>query len=125
MWAAEVWNRPCGDAMEVTEGRLGGATTLRIAGRVDSSVSQILEQRVLDVVSRDGRLVVDLVDMNYISSAGLRCFIILAKHARLKNQVIALSGMREEVSEIFEISGLLQLFAIYDTAEAAVAALPQ
>jgi anti-anti-sigma factor len=111
--------------MQVTEGRLGGATTLRIAGRVDSSVSQILEQRVLDVVSRDGRIVVDLEEMNYISSAGLRCFIILAKQAHAKNQIIALSGMREEVSEIFEISGLLRLFAIYDTAEAAVAALPQ
>ena len=33
--------------------------------------------------------------------------------------------MREEVTEIFEISGLMELFTVYDTVEAAVAALPR
>ena len=68
--------------MEVTEGRMGGVTTLRIVGRVDSSVSKLLEQKVAEVASRDDAIVVDLRDMNYVSSAGLRSFIILAKHAR-------------------------------------------
>jgi len=111
--------------MEVTEGRAGNATTLRIVGRVDSSVSKALEQKVLDVAMRDSRIVVDLRDMNYVSSAGLRSFIILAKHARSRNQTIALAGMQEEITEIFEISGLLELFAVYDSVEAAVAASPR
>ena len=101
--------------MEVTEGRAGNTTTLRIVGRVDSSVSKVLEQKVLDVVAR----------MNYVSSAGLRSFVILAKHARSRNQTIALAGMQEEITEIFEISGLLDLFAVYDSVDAAVAALPR
>jgi len=111
--------------MEVTEGRVGEATTLRIVGRVDSSVSKVLEQKVSEVVSRDSAIVVDLAEMNYVSSAGLRSFITLAKRARSSNRTIALCGMREEVAEIFEISGLLELFKIYDTVEAAVAALPR
>ena len=80
---------------------------------------------ILEGVTRDSAIVVDLRDMNYVSSAGLRSFITLAKHARSKSQTIALCGMREEVTEIFEISGLLELFTIYDTVEAAVAALPR
>jgi stage II sporulation protein AA (anti-sigma F factor antagonist) len=63
--------------------------------------------------------------MNYVSSAGLRSFIIFAKHARAKNRMIALCGMHEDVTEVFEISGLLGLFAIYDTTDAAVAAMPR
>jgi anti-anti-sigma factor len=109
--------------MEVSEGRAGSATTLRIVGRVDSSVSQLLEQKVLEVMSREHRVVVDLRDVNYISSAGLRVFVIFAKHARSKNQTIALCGMQEDVAEVFQITGLLELFASYDTVEAAVAAL--
>ncbi len=109
--------------MEVTEGRVGDATTLRIVGRVDSSVSKILEQKVLDVASRDGAIIVDLAQMNYVSSAGLRSFITLAKRAHSSNRVIALCAMSEEVAEVFEISGLLELFSIYDSVEAAVAAL--
>jgi anti-anti-sigma factor len=111
--------------MEVTESRSGLATTLKIVGRVDSSVAKALEQKVLDVASRDGGIVVDLSGMHYVSSAGLRSFIILAKQARAKNQIIALAGMSDEVAEIFEISGLLELFKIYDSVEAAVAALPR
>ena len=111
--------------MEVTEGRAGNTTTLRIVGRVDSSVSKVLEHKVHDDEARDDRIVVDLRDMNYVSSAGLRSFIILAKHARSRNQTIALAGMQEEITEIFEISGLLDLFAVYDSVDAAVAALPR
>lgn len=111
--------------MEVTESRAGSATTLKIVGRVDSSVAKALEQKVLEIASRDGAIVVDLGGMHYVSSAGLRSFIILAKQARIKNQTIALAGMSDEVSEIFEISGLLELFKIYDSVEAAVAALPR
>ena len=110
--------------MDVIEGRAGSTATLRIVGRVDSSVAKLLEQKVLDVASRDDRIVVDLREMNYVSSAGLRSFIILAKHARSKRQTIALCGMAEEIAEIFEISGLLELFVVYDSVESAVAALP-
>lgn len=108
--------------MHVSETRSGNATILRITGRVDSSVAKTLEQKVMELASRDGAIIVDLREMNYVSSAGLRSFIVLAKHARAKNQTIALCGMSEEVAEIFEISGLMELFTIYDTVENAVAA---
>jgi len=110
--------------MEVIEDRMGDATMLRVVGRVDSSVAKQLETKVADVISRDGAIIVDLKDMNYVSSAGLRSFIMLAKHAHAKNQTISLCAMRDEVTEIFEISGLLELFAVHDTVEAAVARLP-
>jgi anti-anti-sigma factor len=111
--------------MEATESRGGGTTTLRISGRVDGSVSKLLEQRVQDIVSRDEHIVVDLAAMSYVSSAGLRSFIVLAKHAKARQKVIALVALQDEVSEIFEISGLLQLFKVYGTVDDAVAALPR
>lgn len=111
--------------MEITEGRAGNAVTLKIAGRVDSSVSKQLEQKAVEIMSRESAVVVDLSGMSYVSSAGLRSFIILAKNARANNKVIALAGMREEISEVFEISGLLSLFTIYETVDQAIATLPR
>jgi anti-anti-sigma regulatory factor len=49
--------------MEVSENRAGGATILRIVGRVDSSVSKLLEERVQVVIARDENIVVDLAGM--------------------------------------------------------------
>lgn len=111
--------------MEITEGRVGDATILRVVGRVDSSVSKLLEQKVADVIAGGRAIVVDVAEMSYVSSAGLRPFITLAKHAQAKKQAVSLCGMRDEIAEIFEISGLLELFAVHDTVEAAVAALPR
>jgi len=111
--------------MEASESRAGGTTTLRISGRVDGSVSKLLEQRVQDIISRDEHVIVDLGAMSYVSSAGLRCFILLAKHARAKQKSLALVALQDEVAEIFEISGLLELFEIYGTVDDAVAAVPR
>ena len=111
--------------MEATESRAGGTTTLRISGRVDSSVSKLLEQRVQDIISRDEHVIADLGAMSYVSSAGLRCFILLAKHAKAKQKSLALVALQDEVAEIFDISGLLELFEVYGTVDDAVAALPR
>ncbi len=111
--------------MEVNEGRVGNSTTLQIMGRVDSSVAKILQQRVEELMSRDEHIVVDLAGMTYVSSAGLRSFIILAKHAKANNRTIVLAAMQPAVVELFELSGLLELFSVHDTLDAAVAALPQ
>jgi anti-sigma B factor antagonist len=111
--------------MEVTEARADGTTTMRIVGRVDASVAQQLERKVMDMGSRDDHVVVDLQDMDYVSSAGLRVFIALAKQARSRNRKVALCAMQEDVREVFEITGLVELFAIHDSAEDAVAALPR
>jgi len=111
--------------MEASESRAGGTTTLRISGRVDGSVSKLLEQRVQDIISRDEHVIVDLGAMSYVSSAGLRCFILLAKHAKAKQKSLALVALQDEVAEIFEISGLLELFDVYGTVDDAVAAVPR
>jgi anti-anti-sigma factor len=111
--------------MEVSENRAGGATILRIVGRVDSSVSKLLEERVQVVIARGENIVVDLAGMTYVSSAGLRSFILLAKHGRARQKAVALAAMQYEVSEIFEISGLMELFSVHGTVDAAVAALPR
>jgi len=111
--------------MELSENRDGGATIMRIVGRVDSSVSKLLEERVQVVIARDENIVIDLAGMTYVSSAGLRSFILLAKHGRGRQKAVALAAMQYEVSEIFEISGLMEMFSVHGTVDAAVAALPR
>ena len=112
--------------MEVTESRGGGTTTLRISGRVDSSVSKILQERVQDIVSRDEHIIVDLGGMSYVSSAGLRSFIMLAKHAKAPAEDHRAGrhagGGRSRSSRS---SGLLDLFPVHGTMDDAVAALPR
>jgi len=58
--------------------------------------------------------------LEYISSAGLRSILVVAKKLKIKNGKIILAGMEESVHEVFEISGFNAIIPIVDTVDAAV-----
>ncbi|HUM02325.1 MAG TPA: STAS domain-containing protein, partial [Thermoanaerobaculia bacterium] len=60
----------------------------------------------------------------YVSSAGLRVLVMLAKKLAGGQGRLVLCGMRESVREVFEIAGFTSLFAITATVDEAVASAP-
>jgi anti-anti-sigma factor len=105
--------------MEVVETRYDNILVMRIVGRVDSSVAAQLGEKVRAVIARDSRIIVDLSAMDYVSSAGLRSFLMLAKGVKANHQRLALCALRPEIVEIFDLGGMKELFEIYDTVETA------
>ncbi|MFD0669000.1 STAS domain-containing protein [Ramlibacter sp. MAHUQ-53] len=102
----------------------GDITILRPVGRLDSATSPELERVVLERIEAGcTRLVFDLSDMDYVSSAGLRVILLAGKKLRAAQGRLALSGMRDMVRDVFEMSGFLKLFVVtpgIDTALASV-----
>lgn len=95
---------------------------LRPVGRLDSATSPELERAVLERLEGGcKRMVFDLADMDYISSAGLRVILLAGKKLRASQGKLALAGMRETVREVFEMSGFLALFAVAPGVEEALA----
>ena len=69
--------------MDIVETRESDAVTLALKGRLDNASSPGFEERVLKHINAgDRRLVIDLAQLDYISSVGLRVFMLAAK--RLK-----------------------------------------
>ena len=58
------------------------------------------------------RLVVDFSGVEYISSAGLRVMLILAKRVREQRGALALCGLGDSVRHVFDLAGFLPLFAV-------------
>lgn len=99
-----------------------GIWIVRPVGRLDSASSPELERVVTEQIEGGARRVVfDLADMDYVSSAGLRVILIAGKKLRASQGKLALSGMRDVVREVFEMSGFLQLFAVTATVDEAIA----
>lgn len=94
---------------------------LRPSGRLDSATSPAFEASVLERL-QDGstRMVLDLSDVDYISSAGLRVILVAGKKLRAAQGQLVLCGLREEVRGVFEMSGFLDLFAVTDNAQEAL-----
>jgi anti-anti-sigma factor len=108
--------------MEIREDRQDGVTIVAPMGRVDSTSSGALEQRLVALVGAgERRLVVDFGGVEYISSAGLRVMLALAKKTRDNRGALALCALGDSVREVFSLAGFLPLFAIEPERTAAVA----
>lgn len=68
------------------------------------------------------KMVLDLTNIEYLSSAGLGFLVGLLKKFRLGDGMLRLCGLRETILEIFEIMRLTQVFDIYPTREEALQA---
>jgi anti-sigma B factor antagonist/stage II sporulation protein AA (anti-sigma F factor antagonist) len=102
---------------------IGDVQVIRLIGRLDSANSPELERALREQLDAGcARLLLDLSALDYISSAGLRVVLLAGKALRTRQPVgrLALAGVRGMVREVFEMSGFLALFPVFDTPEAAL-----
>jgi len=90
-------------------------TIIQIIGRIDASNSQEAQKNVLAVIDGSiSKLILNLEKLDYISSAGLRALLIIAKTLKAKNGVFRLCCLKENIKEVFDISGFSTIFDIRD-----------
>lgn len=95
---------------------------IAVDGRVDSSTAPQLE-KALQKITDNGRyrIVVDLSETDFVSSAGLRVLLSALKQTRRFNRGdLRLAGLSLKVKKAFELAGLTQLFHIFDNSVDAV-----
>ena len=94
--------------MNLNPRSIGDVLVFAPAGRLDHDSVDAFRaslQPQLDAALDAGRGVLfDLSALEYVSSAGLRCFMLAAKQVSARNGRMALAAPRPVVAEIFEIS---------------------
>ncbi len=112
--------------MELNPRSYAGTLVLSPAGRLDHDSSEAFRasmQPLLERSARDGCcLVLDLSALEYVSSAGLRCFVLAAKQAAAQGGKVSVAAMRPLVAEIFRISRFHLLFEIHPSLRDALSA---
>ena len=101
--------------MEIAARRQNDVTFVTVAGSLDSNSSPKAQQ-TLDGILANGtrKVVIDLSGVDYISSAGLRVMLAMAK--RLSGGgALRLFGLNETVREVFDISGFSTILAVFAT----------
>jgi anti-anti-sigma factor len=81
-----------------------------------------LEKNCADLISKGGRkMLLNLSELEYVSSAGLRSVLTIAKKLKPAGGSLALCGLSGLVQEVFSISGFDSFFPVYDSVESATA----
>jgi anti-anti-sigma factor len=108
--------------MEINIEMRGKVKIVGLRGRLDASSSPVAEKRLQALMDQgEGRLVLDLSELTYISSLGLRVFIQVAKNIQKVNGKLALAGLNDHIYEVFKIARFTNIFSIYPSCDEAAA----
>lgn len=89
----------------------GSVLNIAVEGRIDTVTSPDLEKTILDNISEMEDMTIDLTGVDYISSAGLRVLLSTQKIMDKQGKLL-IRGVGENVMEIFEVTGFVDIFDI-------------
>jgi anti-anti-sigma factor len=113
--------------MNVSSRRFANAVVLAVSGRLDQDTCETfrldLSRHVEDSARGGGAIVLDLSGLEYVSSAGLRCFMLASRQAKAQSGRIFVAALQPMVREIFEISHFNLVFQVFPTVREALGAV--
>jgi anti-anti-sigma factor len=108
--------------MELIESRKDGVVIVEPRGRIDATGSKPFGDRLAELIASGcDRMVVDLQQILYISSAGFRALLIARKQVDQCKGKIVLCGMSAEVRRLFDLGAFTDLFTICGSREEGLA----
>ena len=107
--------------MEIASQDVDGVTVFDVEGKIDTSTSPDA-QRAIDARMAEGvsKILVDLSKVDFVSSTGLRVFLVTAKRLNGSGGSLRLCGLNDVVAEIFEISGFDTILDVFPNRDEAL-----
>ena len=110
--------------MDITSERQDKTLFIVPDGRIDGNNAHDFHNALTQVITDDDDAVVlDMTDLSYISSAGLRAILLTAKALQKREAKFMLCSLKPTIKGVFEISGFDKIIAIHDDREQATASI--
>ena len=110
--------------MDIKIEKLGKHVLVRLSGRLDITQSDEVESTLSkDVQSGEGDMIINLGQVSYISSSGIRIFVGMVRELGRQGRKLKLCNITAPVKKVFDVVELLDLFEVYNSEEEAVKSL--
>ena len=86
--------------------------TLLVEGRIDTITAPEFQKQLLNAIEQAQKIIIDLAQVSYISSAGLRSFLIGQKTVNAQKKTMELIHVAEEIMEVFRMTGFSNVLTI-------------
>jgi anti-anti-sigma factor len=107
--------------LSIQRTQVSDQVVLIVSGRMDAENAVQFEEKCKECIDEGHTSVVaDLSGLAYVSSMGLRSFLSEAKTLQSKGGALRLCCLKGLVKQVFEITGLMQAFSVYESVESAV-----
>ncbi len=111
-------------SVKVGWSRDSGVLVATVTGRIDNANSSECEEMLRSGIG-DGEqaLVLNLSQLSYVSSAGLRILLLMAREFTGPDQAFGLCDLSSGVSDVIHVSGFSGIMSVYDSQTEAVEAI--
>lgn len=109
------------DNFSVNQSVTGDVAVMGIAGRVDSLSSVTLEAELLKVIKAHKKIVLDMKNVEYLSSAGVRVIMKVLQSTQKSGGGVKLASLSKTVNEVLENVGVTQFVNVFSSVDEAVA----
>ena len=107
--------------MEITVTDAGEVKVVRIEGKLDTQTSADAQAQLTQLIDQGAtKLVVNFEKLDYISSAGLRVFLLAAKRMGNANGRMILCSLKDAVKQVFDIAGFSSFLTLAGSTEEAI-----
>ena len=104
--------------MEIKQELIHNWQIIKVTGEIDSKTVSTLRSFIDEKLIEDKAVALDLTNVPFMSSAGLRTLLTLQRSTTKMNVDLALIGVASEIQDTMKVTGFLQYFKIYDSIEA-------
>ena len=91
--------------IEVTSELQDDVNVLKLSGRLDVIAAREIEDAFEEACNESKNIVLDMSDLDYIASAGLRAIKHLRGVVKENGGTLVLRGVKDEIMEVFEMTG--------------------
>jgi anti-sigma B factor antagonist len=99
--------------MQISVKTTNDVKVLAFEGRLDTQTSPDAQKELTRLIEAGGtKILANLEKVDYISSAGLRVLLVVAKQLKATNGELRICGLNEVVKEVFDISGFDMILPI-------------
>jgi anti-sigma B factor antagonist len=109
--------------MDISSKKVADVTVVQLAGELTAQSAGHTQEKVLQVVQSDAKAILDMSQVPFMSSAGLRMLLVLYRTISGRGGKIVLVGLSEDLRSTMSLTGFLDLFHHYPTLEAGLAEL--
>ena len=100
---------------------IGNVSVAAVTGRVDSATAVTLDSELSKMAHANDRIVLDLSGIAYMSSAGVRAIVKIMQSTSKAGGGVKLTSVPQNVMDVFETVGMMQILQIYPSVDEAVA----
>jgi anti-sigma B factor antagonist len=96
-------------------------TVVQASGFIDGKTAPDFQGKILEVMQEVNTILIDLAQVGFMSSAGLRAMLVTHQQAQqAEAKVVALAGLSESIRDNMEATGFLPFFQVFDSIETAL-----